>query len=63
LPVFTHTLLLRSGEVIASGQTDEILTETNLSAFFQQPVSIQVHDGRTRIALKRTENISIERLI
>ncbi|WP_346217014.1 ABC transporter ATP-binding protein [Caldifermentibacillus hisashii] len=63
LPVFTHTLLLRSGEVIASGQTDEILTETNLSTFFQQPVSIQIHDGRTWIALIRTENISIERLV
>ncbi|HWQ30122.1 MAG TPA: ABC transporter ATP-binding protein [Negativicutes bacterium] len=38
LPTFSHTLLLRRGEVHSAGETVSILTEDNLSDFFEAPV-------------------------
>lgn len=52
LPCFTHTLLMREGEVFASGRTDEQLTEAKLSEFFERPVAVQKQQNRTWIALK-----------
>jgi len=56
LPLFTHTLLLRRGEIHSSGRTGQILTKSNLSSFFETPVNVQVHKGRAwiqEIARKR----------
>ncbi|WP_042347732.1 ABC transporter ATP-binding protein [Bacillus massiliigorillae] len=52
LPCFTHSLLMREGEVFSQGATQEQLTEANLSSFFQHPVAVQVQQNRTWIALK-----------
>ncbi len=52
LPCFSHTLLLKDGHVFASGKSDELLTESNLSEFYDRPVSVQVEQQRTWIALK-----------
>ena len=52
LPCFTHTLLMREGEVFAEGERDQVLTETALSTFYRQPVSIQHQQNRTWLALK-----------
>lgn len=52
LPCFTHTLLMREGEVFAQGKTKELLTEEMLSSFFKQPISIQTGQNRTWLALK-----------
>lgn len=38
LPTFSHTLLLKKGEVYSSGITNEILTEENLSKFLEVPI-------------------------
>ncbi|MGB4312232.1 MAG: ABC transporter ATP-binding protein [Natronincolaceae bacterium] len=38
LPNFSHTLLLKKGEVYLAGTTDEILTEENLSKFLEVPI-------------------------
>ncbi|MFZ5967771.1 MAG: ABC transporter ATP-binding protein [Bacillota bacterium] len=51
LPIFTHTLLLRSGQVHASGKTTSLLTCESLSEFFQVPVHIEHHQDRTWIHL------------
>lgn len=56
LPLFTHTLFLRKGEVFDSGRTDEKLTETNLSLFFNRPIIVQQQQNRSWIALKETES-------
>lgn len=37
---FTHVLLLKKGQIIAEGPKNEVLTETILSDFYDQPVSI-----------------------
>lgn len=57
LPIFAHTLLLRNGEVFASGATKDILTESSLSAFFQHPISVQTEGTRKWITLKKSETI------
>ncbi len=38
LPTFSHTLLLRRGQVHSAGNTDEILNKENLSDFFETPI-------------------------
>lgn len=46
LPIFNHTLLMRRGEVHSSGLTSEILTEENLSNFFEIPIKCHKEDDR-----------------
>ena len=47
-PAFTHVLLLRAGQVVASGPIDDVLTEPHLSATFDVPVRLVSEDGRWR---------------
>ncbi|HJA40115.1 MAG TPA: ABC transporter ATP-binding protein [Firmicutes bacterium] len=53
LPCFTHALLLREGKVFSKGTIDKQLTEQNLSAFFQHPVSVIQKDARRLVTLKK----------
>lgn len=47
IPVgFTHVLLLRAGEVVASGPLDEALTAENLSATFGLEITLTHEAGR-----------------
>lgn len=48
---FTHVLLLKKGQIIAEGLKNEVLTETILSDFYDQKVSI-VPLGDDRIYIK-----------
>jgi iron complex transport system ATP-binding protein len=45
-PGYTHAMLLRGGEVVASGATDDILTEDALSETFGLPLTLSRTDGR-----------------
>jgi iron complex transport system ATP-binding protein len=49
LPVFNKTLLLRRGRVHSSGNTKQILTQSNLSSFFETPVKVYWHKERARV--------------
>lgn len=40
LPVFTHTLLLKQGAVFAQGERENMLTQEQLSEFFDIPVQV-----------------------
>ncbi len=51
LPIFSNTLLLRKGKVHSRGKTKRILTESNLSDFFQSPVEVSWRGGRPRVHL------------
>src|SRR4029078_10717423 len=42
----THAALLRRGLVVASGAIAEVLTDANVSACFDMPISITGHEGR-----------------
>lgn len=52
LPCFTKTLLMKNGQVFAQGFSNNLLTESTLSEFFEHPVSIQNEQNRTWLALK-----------
>ena len=45
-PAYTHALLLRDGEVVASGPVDEVLTAPLLSDAFAVPLDVQREQGR-----------------
>lgn len=51
LPVFTHTLQLRRGEIHSQGKSREILTKSNLSDFFETPVDMHWRKGRPRLRI------------
>lgn len=42
----THALLLRDGEVVASGAARDVITSANISACFAHPISIIERNGR-----------------
>lgn len=46
LPVFSHVLLMRNGEAVDSGKTEDILTAENLSGFFEASVDVDRHGDR-----------------
>ena len=45
-PGFTHALLLRDGEVVASGEIASVLTPPNLAACFGVPLALERRGGR-----------------
>ena len=51
LPNFSHTLLLRRGEIHSAGNTDEVLTEKNLSDFFEHPIVYEKSGDRILLHL------------
>ena len=51
MPVFTHALLLRAGEVRAAGALGEVLSSSQLSAAFGAPMKLSKSAGRYRLAL------------
>lgn len=52
LPVFTHTLLLRRGEVFATGATKEVITGESLSRFFESPVEVRWQNQRAWVTVR-----------
>ncbi|WP_077620477.1 ABC transporter ATP-binding protein [Bacillus sinesaloumensis] len=46
LPVFSKTMLLKSGEVYASGQTNQIITSEILTNYFNIPVHVRWENDR-----------------
>lgn len=55
LPIFSHTLLLRRGEVHSSGRTDSVLTGDNLSDFFETQVLFERIKNRNWLRLASEE--------
>jgi len=51
LPIFTHTLLLRRGEVHSSGQTRTVLTKKNLASFFETSIDLTWRNNRPWLRL------------
>ncbi|SEN86163.1 iron complex transport system ATP-binding protein [Amphibacillus marinus] len=49
LPIFKQTLMLKSGEVFASGLTQDLLTKQTLSHFFGIEVDLSWHHKRPQI--------------
>lgn len=51
VPVFSHTLLLRRGEVFGQGETGKVMTAETLSAFFEAPVAVEWHEERAYVRI------------
>lgn len=51
MPIFTHTLLLRRGEVHSAGETRKVLTKNNLSSFFETSINITWRRSRPWIRI------------
>ncbi len=51
LPVFTRTVLLRKGRIHSSGNSDGVLSRSNLTDFFERPVEIAWRKSRPWIHL------------
>ncbi|WP_405154432.1 ABC transporter ATP-binding protein [Paenibacillus sp. FSL K6-0108] len=49
LPVFSHSLLLRRGEIVNSGLTSELMNRDVLSNFFESPVDVDRHGERVYV--------------
>jgi iron complex transport system ATP-binding protein len=52
LPIFTHTLLLRRGEVHSQGKTSRMLTSRNLSDFFETPVRVKWQNNKAWLRIE-----------
>ncbi|WP_299089051.1 ABC transporter ATP-binding protein [uncultured Metabacillus sp.] len=52
LPIFSHTLLLKKGEVFDSGRTDEMISEEKLSQLFELDVFVNWENGRASLRRK-----------
>jgi len=50
-PLFTHTLLLRSGRLLAAGPNSTVLTTAQLTATFRTPLRLTRRAGRYRLAI------------
>lgn len=53
IPVFSHVLLLKKGEIYLQGTKKYILTNKKLSDFFETPVSIGLHKNRFTLTVKK----------
>lgn len=52
LPCFTHTLLMRDGQVFAQGESTLLLNEDILSSFFNHDIAVRLEKGRAWVAVK-----------
>jgi iron complex transport system ATP-binding protein len=52
VPCFTHTLLLKQGNVFAQGRSRDVLTAEKLGEFFQAKLSVEAKNGRSWLMLE-----------
>ncbi|WP_181798362.1 ATP-binding cassette domain-containing protein, partial [Streptomyces sp. WELS2] len=50
----THAVLLREGRVLAAGPVDSVLTGDQVGACFGLPLTLQRHEGRWSVRIRRT---------
>jgi len=53
LPCFTHTMLLKAGKIFASGTTEEVLTQHNMSSFYEVPIHLVKENERYWLTIKK----------
>lgn len=55
LPSFSHILLLQDGSVFDQGKREEVLNDSCLSAFFNQPITVDWRNNRAWMTLAETK--------
>lgn len=58
LPCFTHTMLLRDGQVYRAGTTSSVLTSGELSRFFEAPIRVQRVGERMWVTMGSAASVS-----
>ena len=53
LPCFSHTLLLKTGEIFAQGETSEVLTPQTMSQFYEVPVHLEKENERFWLTISK----------
>ncbi|OWA33626.1 molybdenum ABC transporter ATP-binding protein [Saccharibacillus sp. O16] len=51
-PVFCHSLLIRRGQIFASGTSKDVLNNEDLSEFFEMPVGVEWRAGRAWLSVR-----------
>ena len=51
IPLFTHTLLLRAGRLLAAGANKSVLTSPHLAATFDTPLRLTRRAGRYTLSI------------
>jgi len=59
MPVFTHALLLKSGEVLALGKKRDMLRSNHLSEAFESRVTLRDLDGRYSLSVAPSARVVI----
>jgi iron complex transport system ATP-binding protein len=59
IPVFSHVLVLRGGEVLAAGPKNKVLTSATLSRAFSAPVKLRRQRGRYSVTVSAMVGVVI----
>ncbi len=59
MPVFTHILLLKAGQVFAAGRKSKVLNAPNLSQTFGTPMKLRKSKGRYSLAIAPSRQVVI----
>ena len=57
MPVFSHALLLKMGNVVADGKKQSVLRSGRLSDAFETPVNVRATNGRYTLAVKPSARV------
>ena len=57
MPVFSHALLLKLGNVVAGGKKQSVLRSGRLSEAFETPVNVRATNGRYTLAVKPSAQV------
>ncbi|URN94298.1 MAG: ABC transporter ATP-binding protein [Candidatus Pristimantibacillus lignocellulolyticus] len=53
LPCFSHTLLLKTGEIFAQGETSQVLKPQTMSQFYEVPVQLEKENERFWLTISK----------
>jgi len=53
LPCFTHTLLLKEGQIFSKGSTENVLTQATMSSFYEVPIQLAKENERYWLTIKK----------
>jgi iron complex transport system ATP-binding protein len=58
-PIFSHTLMLRSGEVLASGPLKSCITSSLLTRMFDSPIKVQKRAGKYTLSMTKWKGVDV----
>ena len=59
IPIFSHTLMLRSGEVLASGPLKFCITSSLLTKMFDSPIAVKKRAGKYTLSVTAKRGVAV----